>query len=339
MTFFMVVSFRVVDLSAARDTAAARSIPGKNAVPDGNNSAEQGSLQDVSDPCAFTVGSPRALGVRARSYRSGWYGDETPSRGRSGVRSSPSWPRWRTGRSPPSAALRSRRRWRRPPSSPTGSPSRSGRSRFARAPGTGRGARRRCGRASTRSDPRARPQSRGASFSAGAAGGRGGGGDRRRRLRLGLHGRALPRAPSRPPRSARRPRRRDAHEDVLGLADRARRRPGCRASTTGASTRPGCGTPPACSSRSGRSTKAANVTLWAGVSPADFTTLTVTREQADGNQASSGEKVLVGTVDERLTRSRRRAGARPAGGRGRGGSSRSPRGSAGPGPSPCRRGR
>ena len=39
------------------------------------------------------------------------------------------------------------------------------------------------------------------------------------------------------------------------------------------------------------------VTMWAGVSPKDFTTLTVTREQADGEQASSGEKVLVGTVD------------------------------------------
>ena len=39
-----------------------------------------------------------------------------------------------------------------------------------------------------------------------------------------------------------------------------------------------------------------NVTLWAGVSPEDFRTLTVTRERADGNQASSGEKVLVGTV-------------------------------------------
>jgi anti-sigma-K factor RskA len=39
-----------------------------------------------------------------------------------------------------------------------------------------------------------------------------------------------------------------------------------------------------------------NVTLWAGVSPKDFKTLTVTREQADGNQASSGEKVLVGVV-------------------------------------------
>jgi len=40
-----------------------------------------------------------------------------------------------------------------------------------------------------------------------------------------------------------------------------------------------------------------HVTLWAGVSPKDFTTLSVTREQADGDQTSSGEKVLVGTVD------------------------------------------
>jgi hypothetical protein len=39
-----------------------------------------------------------------------------------------------------------------------------------------------------------------------------------------------------------------------------------------------------------------NVTLWAGVSPASFGVLTVTRERTDGNQASSGEKVLVGPV-------------------------------------------
>jgi hypothetical protein len=39
-----------------------------------------------------------------------------------------------------------------------------------------------------------------------------------------------------------------------------------------------------------------NVTLWAGVSPASYTVLTVTREQADGNQASSGLKVLAGPV-------------------------------------------
>jgi hypothetical protein len=41
------------------------------------------------------------------------------------------------------------------------------------------------------------------------------------------------------------------------------------------------------------------VTLWAGVPPKDFPTLSVTREQADGDQRSSGEKVLVGTVTTR----------------------------------------
>lgn len=39
-----------------------------------------------------------------------------------------------------------------------------------------------------------------------------------------------------------------------------------------------------------------DVTLWAGVPPKEFSSLTVTREWNDGNQASSGEKVLVGTV-------------------------------------------
>ena len=43
--------------------------------------------------------------------------------------------------------------------------------------------------------------------------------------------------------------------------------------------------------------EAREVTLWAGVSPKLFRTLTVTREQADGDQASSGDKVLVGTVN------------------------------------------
>jgi hypothetical protein len=38
------------------------------------------------------------------------------------------------------------------------------------------------------------------------------------------------------------------------------------------------------------------VTLWAGVSPKEFTTFTVTREAADGNQASSGDRVLAGTI-------------------------------------------
>jgi Anti-sigma-K factor rskA len=38
------------------------------------------------------------------------------------------------------------------------------------------------------------------------------------------------------------------------------------------------------------------VTLWAGVSPKDFPTLTVTQEAADGDQASSGQRVLVGQI-------------------------------------------
>lgn len=39
-----------------------------------------------------------------------------------------------------------------------------------------------------------------------------------------------------------------------------------------------------------------NVTLWAGVSPERFRSLTVTRERDDGDQGSSGDKVLLGTV-------------------------------------------
>ena len=39
-----------------------------------------------------------------------------------------------------------------------------------------------------------------------------------------------------------------------------------------------------------------HVVLWAGVSPRDFPTLTVTEEEADGNQASSGRRVLSGTL-------------------------------------------
>jgi anti-sigma-K factor RskA len=37
-----------------------------------------------------------------------------------------------------------------------------------------------------------------------------------------------------------------------------------------------------------------NITLWAGVPPTEFPTLTVTRQLANGNPASSGERVLVG---------------------------------------------
>ena len=40
-----------------------------------------------------------------------------------------------------------------------------------------------------------------------------------------------------------------------------------------------------------------NVTLWAGVSPKEFTTISVTRERADNDQASSGQKVSSETVE------------------------------------------
>jgi hypothetical protein len=39
-----------------------------------------------------------------------------------------------------------------------------------------------------------------------------------------------------------------------------------------------------------------DVVLWAGVPPSEFRTLTVTIEEADGDQASSGQRVLVGTI-------------------------------------------
>jgi hypothetical protein len=40
----------------------------------------------------------------------------------------------------------------------------------------------------------------------------------------------------------------------------------------------------------------ANITLWSGVSPKDFPTMTVTIEKTDNNQESSGRRVLVGDV-------------------------------------------
>jgi hypothetical protein len=41
---------------------------------------------------------------------------------------------------------------------------------------------------------------------------------------------------------------------------------------------------------------AVDVTLWSGVPVTQFRTLTVTRQQANGNSASSGQRVLVGAV-------------------------------------------
>jgi hypothetical protein len=52
---------------------------------------------------------------------------------------------------------------------------------------------------------------------------------------------------------------------------------------------------------------AVRITLWAGVPPTGFPTLTITRQQADGSPASSGKRVLVGTIH-----TQRRAPRRPS---------------------------
>ena len=44
---------------------------------------------------------------------------------------------------------------------------------------------------------------------------------------------------------------------------------------------------------------ARNVTLWSGVPVTKFRTLTVTQQQANGNPASSGRRVLIGTITPR----------------------------------------
>ena len=41
----------------------------------------------------------------------------------------------------------------------------------------------------------------------------------------------------------------------------------------------------------------ADVVLWAGVVPSEFSTMTITAEEADGDPASSGIRVLTGTVE------------------------------------------
>ena len=42
----------------------------------------------------------------------------------------------------------------------------------------------------------------------------------------------------------------------------------------------------------------ADVTLWSGMGPSRFPTLTITKEVADGNQASSGQVVLIGEANK-----------------------------------------
>ena len=41
------------------------------------------------------------------------------------------------------------------------------------------------------------------------------------------------------------------------------------------------------------------VTLWSGVSPTQFATITVTAQEANGNPASSGQRVLTGNIEPR----------------------------------------
>ena len=72
--------------------------------------------------------------------------------------------------------------------------------------------------------------------------------------------------------------------------------PGFLAWRADASTRRGCAIRAGVLVPVGTFNEGRKVTLWAGVSPQNFTTFTVTREQADGDQASSGQKVLVGNV-------------------------------------------
>ena len=296
----------------------------------------EGSLDWTRWYLARSRGGRYAFGVTVSRCRA----DETPTRGRSrSLPRSSSWRRSRTVRLRRSAVPRSRHRSPRRRSLPTCSPSSSGRSRSPGAPLPRSRRRRPCERASRRRDARAHG-------------------------RRGAWSRSAPpprsRWPSSPwwPCSARARRASSSARPSRPPASR----PGAAGEATLTKTSSGwrieldaTGLPRRADGlfyeawlRSpagvlvpiGTFNEGRKVTLWAGVSPKDFPTLTVTRERADGDQASSGEKVLVGRHrgGTQLSASPRRC-ARPAGGRGKGGSSPSPRGSAGPGPPPCRRGR
>ena len=91
--------------------------------------------------------------------------------------------------------------------------------------------------------------------------------------------------------------RSDADQDVVGLADRARRSTGLpRLEEQPLLRSVAAQTLPACSSRSEPSTRDATSLCGRAVSPKVFTALTVPRQRVGRDQASSGEKVLVGTV-------------------------------------------
>ena len=72
--------------------------------------------------------------------------------------------------------------------------------------------------------------------------------------------------------------------------------PGCRASTTGEFYEAWLKDANGVLVPIGTFNEGADVVLWAGVTPATFSTLTVTKERADGNQDSSKQLVLSGTI-------------------------------------------
>ncbi len=94
----------------------------------------------------------------------------------------------------------------------------------------------------------------------------------RRSSRWSYRARNSPRPPTATQRSRKRTR--------VG-ASRCRRA-ACPTWRTAATTRPGSRAQPACWFRSARSTTRRQVTLWAGVPPTQFPSLTVTRQQANG---------------------------------------------------------
>ncbi len=198
-----------------------------------------------------------ARSARARSYLSGCDVDETPPRGpsqRSGDRRAGS-ARGRVARTgascrargPGRGVLGARRPARRATACRRARAERHGRGRCARGPTSAHRGAATCAPRDAAS--RARPDRRRRDCCAGR-------GHRADRLPFGHVRRALPGRPSRRPawRPAPRVTRRSSRHRQAGGSSSMR--PAFPGSTAGASTRRGCGIPPACSYPSGRSTRA-----------------------------------------------------------------------------------
>ena len=95
---------------------------------------------------------------------------------------------------------------------------------------------------------------------------------------------------------ARRARLGDAGQGELGLAHHAQGQPACRTWTNGRYYQAWLKNSAGILVPIGTFNDAVNVTLWSGVPVTQFQTLTVTRQQANGNPASSGQRVLTGTI-------------------------------------------